>query len=90
MGLEKIMSIPSSLPEGVSVSKALPKTLKGIKKRAKKICLPDQKHAEALDIVARQLGYRDYYQAQQKFASGEVVPETASHQSQYSVFLSAY
>lgn len=84
------MSTPSSLPERVSVTKTLPKTLKGIKKQAKKICLPGQKHAEALDIVARQLGYRDYYQAQQKLASGEVLPETVLRQSQHSVFLSAY
>lgn len=90
MGLEKIMSTPSSLTERVSVTKTLPKTLKGIKKRAKKICLPGQKHAEALDIVARQLGYRDYYQAQQNLASGEVLPETALHQTQHSVFFSAY
>lgn len=84
------MSTPSSLPERISVSKTLPKTIKGIKKRAKKICMPGQKHAEALDVVARQLGYRDYFQAQQMLASGEVLPETALHQNQHSVFLSAY
>jgi hypothetical protein len=90
MGLEKIMSTPSSLSERVSVTNTLPKTLSGIKKRAKKICLPGQKHAEALDIVARQLGYRDYFQAQQKLASGEVLPETALRHNQHSVFISAY
>lgn len=84
------MSTPSSLPERVSVSKTLPKTIKGVKKRAKKICLPGQKHAEALDIVARQLGYRDYFQAQQMLASGDVLPEAALNQNQHSVFLSAY
>lgn len=84
------MSTPSSLPERVSVTKTLPKTIQGIKKRAKKICLLGQKHAEALDIVARELGYRDYYQAQQKLASGETLPERAEHQSRHSVFLSAY
>lgn len=90
MGLEKIMSTQSSLPERVSVSDTLPKTIQGIKKRAKKICLPGQKHVEALDIVARELGYRDYYQAQHMLASGEVLPETAVHQSRHSIFLSAY
>lgn len=84
------MSISSSLPERISISNTLPKTIQGIKKRAKKICLPGQRHAEALDIVARELGYRDYYQAQQKLASGEALPETAVHQSRHSVFLSAY
>lgn len=82
------MSTQSSLPE--RVSDTLPKTIQGIKKRAKKICLPGQKHVETLDIVARELGYRDYYQAQHMLASGEVLPETAVHQSRHSVFLSAY
>lgn len=84
------MSTSSSLPEHSSFTKTLPQTLKGIKKRAKKICLPGQKHAEALDMVARELGYRNYRQAQQKLASGDVPPETASNQNRHSVFLSAY
>ncbi|UDU83111.1 hypothetical protein [Pseudomonas sp. HN2-3] len=84
------MSTSSSLPEHSSFIKTLPQTLKGIKKRAKKICLPGQKHAEALDMVARELGYRNYRQAQQKLASGDVPPETASNQNRHSVFLSAY
>lgn len=84
------MSTSSSLLERVSISNTLPKTIQGIKKRAKKICLPGQKHAEALDIVARELGYRDYYQAQQKLASGETLPERAVPKSRHSVFLSAY
>lgn len=84
------MSAPSSLPERVSFSENLPKTIQGVKKRAKKICLPGQKHTEALDIVARELGYRDYRQAQQKLASGDVWLETALHHSRHSVFLSAY
>lgn len=84
------MSTSSSLPERSSFTKTLPQTLKGIKKRAKKICLPGQKHAEALDMVARELGYRNYRQAQQKLASGDVPPETASNQNRHSVFLSAY
>lgn len=84
------MSTSSSLPEHSSFTKTLPQTLKGIKKRAKKICLPGQKHAEALDMVARELGYRNYRQAQQKLASGDVPPETASNHNRHSVFLSAY
>ncbi|WP_258166570.1 hypothetical protein [Pseudomonas poae] len=84
------MSTPSSLPERISVSKTLPKTIQGIKKRAKKICLPGQKHAEALNTVARELGYRDYHQAQQKLASGAALPETVEQRSRHSVFLSAY
>ena len=88
MGLEKIMSTLSSLPERISFSNTLPKTIQGIKRKAKKIGVPGQKHSEALDIVAREMGYRDYRQAQQALASSEGFSEV--NQTGYPVYLCAY
>lgn len=82
------MSTLPSLPEHISFSNTLPKTIQGIKKRAKKIGMPGQKHTEALDIVAREMGYRDYRQAQHTLASSEGFLET--NQTGYPVFLCAY
>lgn len=82
------MSTLSSLPERISFKNTLPKTIQGLKKRAKKISVPGQKHAEALDIVAREMGYRDYRQAQQTLASSEGSME--ANQPGYPIFLCAY
>ncbi len=82
------MSTLSSLPERISFKNTLPQTLQGLKKRAKKISVPGQKHAEALDIVAREMGYRDYRQAQQTLASSEGSMEAS--QTGYPIFLCAY
>ncbi|MEA1130536.1 hypothetical protein, partial [Klebsiella pneumoniae] len=45
-------------------------------------------YTEALDIVAREMGYRDYRQAQQALASSEGFSEV--NQTGYPVFLCAY
>ena len=82
------MSTLSSLPERISFSNTLPKTIQGIKKRAKKICLSGQKHSDALDIVAREMGYRDYRQAQQALASSARLLE--ANQTGHAIFLCAY
>jgi hypothetical protein len=82
------MSTLSSLPERISFKKTLPQTLQGLKKRARKISVPGQKHADALDIVAREMGYRDYRQAQQTLASSEGSKE--ANQTGYPIFLCAY
>ena len=82
------MSTLPSLPEHISFSNTLPKTIQGIKKRAKKIGMPGQKHTEALDTVAREMGYRDYRQALHTLASSEGFLET--NQTGCPVFLCAY
>jgi hypothetical protein len=83
------MSTLSTFPGSVSSSNILPTTLRGIKKRAKKICLPGQTHSDALDMVAREVGYRDYRQLQQAWESREALKESPP-QARYPVFLSAY
>jgi hypothetical protein len=60
------MSTLSSLPERINFSNTLPKTIQGIKRKAKKIGVPG--YLKALDIVAREMGYRDI-EAQQALAS---------------------
>lgn len=84
------MSTLSALPERISSSNTLPKTIRGIKKRAKKIRLPGQKYADALNLVARELGYRDYYHAQQAMESSEGLQEVTPAQTRHAIFLTAY
>ena len=88
MGLEKIMSTLSSLHERTSIGNTLPKTIQGIKKRAKKIAVPGQKHTVALDAIAREMGYRDYRQAKRAMAAMEEA--SGANPTSYPVFLSAY
>jgi hypothetical protein len=66
-----------------------PSTLRGIKKKAKAIRQPGQKHATALDLVAKAAGYRNFHHAQR-----ELSPASPQHQQQppgrHSIFISAY
>lgn len=79
------LSTPSLPPKQFPSGSTQPQAILGIKKRTKKICLPGQSHSDALDTGAREMGFRDYYQAQLVLSSDQGV-----RPRQYLIFLTAY
>jgi len=65
-----------------------PSTIRGIKKKAKAIRQPGQKHATALDFVAKAAGYRNFHHAQRELSPAS--PQHRPPPGQHSIFISAY
>lgn len=101
MGLEKVMStlpllpdqLHNQIPDQLSPRDTQPTTLRGIKKKAKKVRQPGQTHSEALDLVAQSAGYRDFRHAWHELSSAKPQQSQQSQQSpssRHNIFLSAY